>query len=69
MKNIILIVVILLSFSARLFASEEDIVPPYEITISADAGKDFGEVVVKIETNKNIENLKITNIELYINGK
>lgn len=49
--------------------SEEYIVPPYQISIAADAGKPFGEVIVHIDTNKDQRKPKIVSIRLRIHGK
>ena len=52
----------LLSFA--VVASQEAIIPPYQVTIAADAGKPFGDVTMEITTEKKVDNPKIVAIRL-----
>ncbi len=56
-------------FCMVLAASEERILNPCKVSISADAGKPFGDVTVEIVTNKNEKDLKIISIRIKIHGK
>lgn len=50
-------------------ASEEEIHSPYEIIVSADTGKLFGDVTVEIKTDKRIKAPKIISIRVKIGGE
>lgn len=65
----ILIMVCSNALSSVVIASQERILLPNEIMIIADTGKSFGEVAVEIKTNKDSENLRITDIRLQIKGE
>jgi hypothetical protein len=52
-----------------LNASEEQIIFPSEISITANAGEPFGEVTVEIIADKALEASKIKSIRLKINGE
>ena len=51
-----------------LYASEEEILEPSEVTITADAGASFGKVTAEITTHNEPENRTISGIRLNING-
>ena len=50
-------------------ASQEKIIQPYKVTVSADAGKPFGDVTVEITTDRKADNPKITAIRLKVDGE
>jgi len=69
MKLPFIVLLTMLAFCSSASASKERILEPYEVTISADAGKPFGEVRIEIKTNKAPDNPKITSIRLKVNGE
>ncbi len=69
MRYILTILVIVGFWFQSALGSEEYIVPPYQISIAADAVKPFGEVIVHIDTNKDQTKPKIVSIRLRIHGK
>ena len=68
MKKILLFFLLAFFVTSMAFASQELIINPYEISISGNVGT-FGDVTVKIETNRKKEDLKIVSIKLQINGE
>ena len=69
MRYILTALVIAAFWFQVAIGSEEYIVPPHQISIAADAGKPFGDVIVRISTNKDPKEPKITSIRLHIHGK
>jgi hypothetical protein len=69
MKSPFIALLLTLAFCSSASASKERILEPYQVTISADAGKPFGEVTIEIKTNKAPNNPRITSIRLNVNGK
>jgi hypothetical protein len=69
MKLPFIVPVIMLVFCSMVSASKERVIEPYQVTISADAGKPFGEVTLEIKTNKVPNSPKITSIRLKVNGE
>lgn len=62
------LVLVFLLTASSLFASQERIIQPNQVTVSADAGKPFGDVIVEIKTTKESDNARITGIRLNIDG-
>jgi len=50
-------------------ASEEEILSPLKITITADGRKEFGEVSAAIERTKDANEYRVKSITLTVNGK
>jgi hypothetical protein len=58
----------IISLSAAV-ASEEEILSPHKITITADSGKAFGEVSAALETRRDGKDRRIKAITFTVDGK
>jgi hypothetical protein len=69
MKRLALSVLTVCFLCGVLFASEEDILPPRKVALTADGGKAFGEVSATLETTGDGKDYRIKAITLTVGGK
>src|SRR4051794_4445341 len=69
MKRLTLSALIVCLPCVALLASEEDVLPPRKVSLTADGGKPFGEVSATLETTGGGKDYRIKAITLTVAGK